>query len=84
VPAQPQDGCSSTDLGAERRLRDLSGDQRHRLPNEILKPVVADLRDNIGNRHALTTAHRGVSSTSTAGTADEFGAHGGRPTQRSI
>ena len=47
------------------------------------------LRDDIGNRrHALTFGHRGVSFTSTAVTADEFGAtvadpRGPRPTRRS-
>src|SRR5512142_2340419 len=50
----------STDLG----LHQLTSDQHNRLADEILKPTIAHLRDDIGNRHPLTLGHRGVSFTS--------------------
>ena len=60
-----------TDLG----FHQLSGDQRDRLAHEILEPTIAHLRDDIGNHHAVTFGHRGVSPfVWTARTADEFGA----------
>ncbi len=59
-----------TDLG----LHQLARDQRNRLPHEILKPTIAHLRNDLGNRHALTFGHRGVSIRLAARTADEFGA----------
>ena len=44
----------STNLRADLGFHQLAGDDRDRLPHEILKPPVADLRDDIGNRrHAL-------------------------------
>src|SRR5439155_26843796 len=49
------------DLLADLGLHQLAGDQRDRLAHEILKPTIAHLRDDIGNRHALTIGHRGVS-----------------------
>ena len=55
-------------------LHQLASDQRHGLTNEILKPTITHLRNDISNRHPLTFGHRGVSNRLTAGTADEFGA----------
>ena len=49
-----------TDLSADLGFHQLTGNQRDRLPDEILKPTIAHLRDDIGNRHALTFGHRGV------------------------
>ena len=74
------------DLAADLALHQLTGDQRDRLPDEILKPTIHRLGDDIGNRHALTFGHRGVSIRLTARTADEFGAAvadplSGRPTR---
>jgi hypothetical protein len=62
------------DLRGDLRVHHLAGDQRDRLAHEILKPTIHRLGDDIGNRHALTFGHRGVSNRLTAGTADEFGA----------
>ena len=62
------------DLATDFALHQLAGDQRDRLTNEILKPTIHRLRDDIGNRHDLTIGHRGVSNRLTARTADEFGA----------
>jgi hypothetical protein len=53
-----------TDLSADLGLHQLPGDQLDRLPHEILKPAIANLRDDIGDRHALTFGHRGVSFSS--------------------
>ena len=76
------------DLIADLGVHDLAGDQRDRLPDEILKPPITHLRNDIGNRHALTFGHRGVSIHVDCGTDDEFGATvadlaGRRPTRRS-
>ena len=62
------------DLSRDLAFHQLAGDQRDRLPDEILKSTIHRLGDDIGNRHALTFGHRGVLLTSTVGTADEFGA----------
>ena len=76
-------------LGADLRLHQLPGDQRDRLPDEILQPTIAHLRNDIGNRHALTIGHRGVSFTSTAvqptSSAPRWPTLAGpRPTRRSL
>ena len=54
------------DLRRDLALHQLAGDQRDRLADEILKPTITHLRDDIGNRHALTFGHRGVSIRLTA------------------
>jgi hypothetical protein len=61
-------------LARDLRLHDLARDQRDRLAHEVLQPTVHRLGDDISNRHALPFGHRGVSFTSTAGTADEHDA----------
>jgi hypothetical protein len=53
-----------TDLRRDLRLHQLPGDQNDRLPHEILKPPITNLRDDIGSRHPLTLGHRGVSFSS--------------------
>jgi hypothetical protein len=49
------------DLRRDLRLHQLPGDQHDRLPDEILKPAIANLRDDFGSRHPLTFGHRGAS-----------------------
>ena len=72
----------STNLGADLGFHQLAGDDRDRLPDEILKPPVADLRDDIGNRrHALTFGHRGVSIHVDCGNSRRVRRHGGRPSR---
>jgi len=63
----------STNLSRDLALHQLASDQHDRFANEILKPTIHRLGDDIGNGHALTIGHRGVSIRLTAGTADEFG-----------
>ena len=50
----------SADLSGNLAFHQLPGDQRDRLTNEILKPTIHRLGDDIGNRHPLTFGHRGV------------------------
>ena len=47
------------DLSADLGLHQLARNERDRLADEILKPTIAHLGDDIGNRHALTFGHRG-------------------------
>src|SRR5947208_8413020 len=68
------------DLSRDLALHQLPGDQRDRLPHEILKPTIHRPGDDIGNRHALTLGHRGFSFID-CGTADEFGAAVADPSQ---
>jgi hypothetical protein len=91
---QPRRRRNLTELGPDLRrdlaLHQLAGDQRDRLTNEIVKPTVHRLGDDIGNRHALTSGHRGVSiHVGLLEQPDEFGATvadplGGRPTRRPL
>ena len=74
----------STNLGADLGFHQLASDDRDRLPDEILKPPVADPRDDIGNRrHALTFGHRGVSIHVDCGNSRRVRRHGGRPSRAS-
>jgi hypothetical protein len=57
----PQPGA---DLSPDLRLHQRPRDQRNRLAREILKPTIAHLRNDIGNRHPLNLGHRGVSNSS--------------------
>ena len=80
----------STNLSADLGLHQLAGDQRDRLANEILKPTIHRLGDDIGNRHPLTFGHRGaLLHVGLLEQPDEFGAavadpRSGRPTRRSL
>ena len=74
----------STNLRADLGFHQLAGDDRDRLPHEILKPPVADLRDDIGNRrHALTIGHRGVSIHVDCGNSRRVRRRDGRPSRAS-
>ena len=66
-------------LRGDLRLHQLPRDQRDRLAHEILKPAITHLRNDIGNRHALTIGHRGVSNRLTAKNSRRVRRHGGRP-----
>jgi hypothetical protein len=52
------------DLRRDLGLHQLAGDQHDRFAHEILKPPIANLRDDISSRHPLTFGHRGVSFSS--------------------
>ena len=84
---QPGSGATSPSSAPtsarDLRLHQLARDQRDRLTHEILKPTIAHLRNDIGNRHALTFGHRGVSNRLTAVNSRRVRRHGGRPSQRS-
>jgi hypothetical protein len=83
----PSSAPISAEISASIKL---ARDQRDRLLDKILKPPIAHLRDDIGNRrHAMTIGHRGVSIHVDRGTDDDVGAtvadpRGPRPTRRSL
>ena len=58
----PALGCDlaerGADLLADLGFHQLADDQRDRVPDEVLKPTIAHLRDDIGNRHALSFGRR--------------------------
>jgi hypothetical protein len=73
---QPSSGAtspSSAPISADTSASKLTGEQRDRLPDEILKPPIAHPRNDLGGRHPLALGHRRVSFTSAAEQPTKFG-----------
>jgi hypothetical protein len=51
---------AGTNLSGDLRLHQLTRNADDRLPDEVIKTPITDLRNDINNRHALLYDHRGV------------------------